>query len=66
MDVVVLDYSNSSVNKIHNIPDNFSSSEIEDILNKQFHLSNCYWMSTDDHNIYHYRYNNSDLIYEGY
>lgn len=66
MDVIVLDYSNGSVNKIHNIPDDLSSSKIEDILHKQFHLSNCSWMFTDDCNIYHYRYNNSDLIYEGY
>ena len=41
MDIIVLDYSDSSVNKIHNIPDKLSSFEIEEILNKQFHLSNC-------------------------
>ena len=38
---------------------------ITDILHKKFHLSNCLWMSTDDCNIYHYRYNNNELIYEG-
>ena len=66
MDIIVLDYSNGSINKIHNIPDGFSSSKIEEILNKQFHLSNCAWMYTEDYDIYHYRYDGQDLIFEGY
>lgn len=41
MDIIVLDYSDRSVNKIHNIPKDLSYSKIEDILHKQFHLSNC-------------------------
>ena len=65
MDIIVLDYSDSSVNKIHNIPNDLSYSKIEDILHKQFHLSNCLWMFTDNCNIYHYRYDNNELIYEG-
>ena len=66
MDIAVLDYSTGTINKIHNIPDNFSDFEIESVLEQQFHMSNCSWMKINDDSIYHYRYNNSSLIYEGY
>ena len=65
MDIIVLDYSDCSVNIVHNIPDKLSSFEVEEILNKQFHLSNCSWMSADNYSVCHYRYNNNELIYEG-
>ena len=45
MDIIVLDYSDSSVNKIHNIPNDLSYSKIEDILHKRFHLSKLKYLS---------------------
>lgn len=66
MNVIVLDYSNGSVNIVHDISDDLSSFEIEKILNKNFHLSNCSWMSTYDYNIYHCKYDGEELIFEGY
>ena len=64
MNIIVLDYSDCSVNIVHNIPDKLSSFEVEEILNKQFHLSNYSLMSADDYSIYHYIYNNNELIYD--
>jgi len=65
MNIIVLDYSTGTINKIHGIPDNYSDFEIESVLNQEFHLSNCSWMRINDYNIYHYNYRNNKLIYEG-
>lgn len=65
MEIIVLDYSNSSLNKVYDIPDNYSNSQIENILEQTFHMSNCSWMVLEDPNTYHYRYEkNKKLIYE--
>lgn len=65
MNIIVLDYTDGSINKVINLPDEISDPEVEEILKKEFNINNCAWMSYDDPSTYFYHYRDGKLIYEG-
>lgn len=65
MNVIVLDYTDGSINKVINLPDNLLDEEIEEILEKEFNMNDCSWMTYDDPSTYFYQFRDGKLIYEG-
>lgn len=45
MQIIVLDYSNSTTTIIDNVPDEWEEEQIEEFLNNNFRMSDCYYMS---------------------
>lgn len=64
MNILLLDYHDSSINKI-SVPDDTPISDVEDILSKNFYLDDCFWTFTENFDIYNYIYDGKKLIFEG-
>ena len=65
MNVIVLNYADGTINKVINLPDSISDLKIEEILEKEFNMNDCSWMTYDDPSTYFYQFRDGKLIYEG-